>query len=72
MRGVGEDLGDRPIFDDSPRVHHGDSVAHVRDDAEVVGDEQDRQVELFLEVLQEVQILRLGSWGRGPTSAHRR
>ena len=42
-----------------PEVHHGDAVAHVAHDGEVVGDEDQRQAELALQVAQQVQDLRL-------------
>src|SRR5215210_8108669 len=40
-------------------VHYGDPVRDVLDDGEVVGDEDVGEVELFLEVLQEVDDLSL-------------
>jgi hypothetical protein len=46
-------------LDDLAEVHHGDARADVLDDRQVVGDEQVREVELLLEVLEEVDHLRL-------------
>ena len=46
-------------LDDPAEVHHGDAGADVLDDAHVVGDEDVGQAELPLEVLEEVQDLRL-------------
>jgi hypothetical protein len=40
-------------------VHHRDAVADVLDHREVVGDEQVREAELLLEVLEEIEHLRL-------------
>ena len=40
-------------------VHHRDAVADVLDDAQVVGDEQVGQAELVLQVLEQVEDLRL-------------
>src|SRR5205807_6097661 len=56
---VGVDLFGVRDLDDLAEVHHGDPVAQVADDRQVVGDEQVGQVELVLEVLQEVHDLRL-------------
>ena len=49
----------RRLLDDPPGVHHGDAVGHLGDDAEVVRDEQQRQVELLLQLAQQVENLRL-------------
>ena len=51
-------LGRRQL-DELPEVHHRDPVAHVADDAEIVGDEEIRQLELVLELLEQVDHLRL-------------
>ena len=47
-----------PDLDDLAEVHHGDAVAEVLDDGEVVGDEQDREAEAQLQVAQQVEDLR--------------
>ena len=47
------------LLDDLARVHHPDPVAQRPDDAEVVGDEQDRGVRLGLERADEVEDARL-------------
>ena len=54
-----EDVAGRPGLDDPPGVHHRDPVAQLGHDAEVVGDEDERQVRLALDVLQEAQVLGL-------------
>src|SRR5438552_18333151 len=59
MLRVREDVLDGPRLDDAPEVHHRDLVADVADDAEVVADEEVREVELALERLEEVEDLRL-------------
>jgi hypothetical protein len=41
------------------RLHHGDVVADLRGDAQIVGDEQHRQTEAGLEVFEQLQHLRL-------------
>ena len=46
-------------LDDLAQVHHGDAVGDVAHDGEVVRDEQVGQAELVLEVLQQVDDLRL-------------
>ena len=46
-------------LDDLAQVHHGDAVADVAHDRQVVGDEQVRQAELALQVLEQVDDLRL-------------
>ena len=46
MRGLGEDLARVALLDDLPRVHHGDPVAGLGDDPEVVRDQQQRGVEV--------------------------
>ena len=47
------------LFHDRPGVHHLHVIGRVRDDAEVVGDEDDRGAELFLQGLDDRQDLRL-------------
>ena len=54
-----EHLFDRPVLDDLALRHHADAVGDAPDDAEVVGDEQDRHAEARLQLLQERQDLRL-------------
>ena len=46
-------------LDDLAEVHHRDPVAHVRDDGQVVGDEDVGERELALQVGQQVDDLRL-------------
>src|SRR5215470_1766424 len=53
------DLLDRPGLDQATRVHHRDLIAHLRNDTEVVGDEDQRQVVRALQVAQEIQVLGL-------------
>jgi hypothetical protein len=53
---------DRPdpcVLDDAPRVHDGHAIAGLRDDAEIVGDEEQREAERPLTFAEEVQDLRL-------------
>ena len=59
MFGVAEQLGRRRLLDDPSGVHDGDAVRRLRDDAEIVRDQEERQLELALHVAQEFQDLRL-------------
>src|SRR5215813_6864634 len=59
MLGGVEELAHGRLLHDLARVHDGHPVAHLRDDAEVVRDEDQGDAGLALDVLQEVQILRL-------------
>ena len=55
---LGEDLVARPAFHDAAGVHHGDPLAHGRQ-GQVMGDEDDRQAETLLKVLEQLQHLGL-------------
>ena len=57
--GLLEDGGRIALLDDLARVHHPDPVAHRPDDAQVVGDQQDRRVRLGLERADEIEDARL-------------
>ena len=59
MARVAVDLVARSLLDDAAEVHDRDAVAEVLDDAQVVRDEEQRQPERCLQVLQQVQDLRL-------------
>ena len=59
MRGRPEDLAHRTLLDDGAAVHDGDAVGHLGDDAEIVGDEQQRQAVLGPQLAQQIQHLRL-------------
>ena len=47
------------LLDDLPGVHHRDPVARLGDDAEVVGDQQQRGVEVAPQVGEDAEDLRL-------------
>ena len=51
-------LGGRELHD-AAEVHHRDALAHVAHHGEVVGDEDDRQPEIALQVAQQVEDLGL-------------
>ncbi len=50
-----QNLPNRARFDDPPGVHDGDAIRRLRDDAEVVRDEQQRQAERPLHFAQQVE-----------------
>src|SRR5260370_25702416 len=53
------EIARRSDLDHAAEIHHRDSSRDVLDDAEVVGDEKISEAELHLQVLQEVDHLRL-------------
>src|SRR5687768_17240840 len=46
-------------FDDLALIHHRDAVGEVVDDAKIVGDEDQGKVEVLLQLLEQIQNLRL-------------
>ena len=54
-----EHLDGVALLDDLAGVHHADPIAHGADDAEVVGDQQDRRVRLGAQPAHEVEDLGL-------------
>ena len=56
---AGENLQGGAAFDNPPGVHHGDAVAHLGHDAEVMGDEDQRHIGLPLQVFEQAEILGL-------------
>lgn len=59
MQRRGIEVGGRGNFNDISKIHDGDSGGEVFDHAQVVGDEEVGEAELFLEVFEEVDDLRL-------------
>ena len=55
----GESARTGPCSTSWPSIHHRDAVGHLGDDAEVVRDEQQRQVEARLQLAHQVEHLRL-------------
>src|SRR5579872_2168381 len=55
----GEDLLPRRHFDDLAEIHHGHAMRHVLDDRKIVADEEEREAEFGLQILQQVDDLRL-------------
>ena len=59
MQRAGEEIGRAGHFHHLPGVHQRHAVRHLRDDGQVVGNEQQRHVLRALQVLQQLQNLRL-------------
>src|SRR4029077_11837445 len=55
----GEDLAFLRRLDDLAEIHHRDAMRHMLDDGEVMADEEKGEAELLLQVLQEIDDLRL-------------
>ncbi len=47
------------VLDDPPRIHHGDLVGHLRDHAEIVGDQHERHPPFALQAREQREHLRL-------------
>jgi hypothetical protein len=54
-----ENFANGGLFDDASGIHDGDIVAHVRDNAEIMSDEQKREIEFLPQSSQQIQILQL-------------
>src|SRR5579884_1405824 len=54
-----EEVAHAARLDDLAGVHDRELVAHARDDAEIVGDEDDRDRRPLLQFLQKIEVLRL-------------
>ena len=59
MLRIGEQGIDRGAFDDLSGIHHQYIVGHLGDDAEIVGDDQDRHAQPLLQVRQQIEDLGL-------------
>ena len=55
----GEDLLLRRHLDDLAEIHDGNAMRHVLDNSQIVADEEQREAELPLQILQQVDDLRL-------------
>jgi hypothetical protein len=47
------------FFDDAPGIYHGDAIRHPGDYAEIVGDEEKRELEFAAEMIEQVEDLLL-------------
>ncbi|MDB5506688.1 MAG: hypothetical protein JWR75_1326 [Devosia sp.] len=54
-----EHIGSVADLDDLATVHHGDAVADLRGNAQIVGDEQRREIETPADFVEEREHLRL-------------
>ena len=59
MLRIGEQVVDVGALDDAAGIHHQHLVGDLGDDAEIMGDDQDRHAEPLLQVAQEVEDLGL-------------
>ena len=65
MFGVGEEGAGRSHFRQLSQIHHGDPISQVLDHVQVVRDEQVGQVILGLQILEQVDDLRLNRHVQG-------
>ena len=49
----------RPHFDDPPGIHNGNAITELRDHADIMGDEDQRQAAFPAKLIQEGQDFRL-------------
>jgi hypothetical protein len=59
VAGVGEDLVGRSLLDEPPGIEDPDALAHLRDDRQVVADEEDAGAELLAEGSDQLEHLGL-------------
>ena len=59
MARLGKEFAGGGLLHDEPGVHHRHPVGGLGHDPQVVGDEQDREAQVGLELLQQRQDLRL-------------
>ena len=57
--GVAEDGTDGALFDNPAQIHDGDAVGRLGDHRQLVCDEDHGEAELLLQILEQVQQLRL-------------
>ena len=55
-----KDIVCRPLFDDDAGIHDVNAAAHLGDDAEIMGDEDDGHAQFSLEALEDIQNLGFG------------
>src|SRR5437868_4616931 len=59
MLRVGKHVGCRALLDDDALLHHREAVADLGCDAQVVGDEEHREIELLSDLVQQLEHLGL-------------
>ena len=52
-----ENIIGRPLFDDGAGIHDVNAAAHLGDDAEIMGNEDDGHAQFRLEALEDIQDL---------------
>src|SRR5439155_17007639 len=52
-----QDFTGGPLFGDAARVHHGNALGHLRNDAQIVGDEKQTESQFTSEAVQQIQDL---------------
>ena len=50
----------RRLLDDATEIHHGNLVAHLRDNAKIVRDEHDGHADVLLQFAHDIKDLGLG------------
>ncbi len=59
MLGRAIDVIQRPLFHDLPVVHDHDFVRDICDHTQIMGNEQDRHIQLLLQIVEQFQDLSL-------------
>src|SRR5262245_40695809 len=59
MRRLVKDRAYRASFDQLASIHHPDIVTHIGDNPDIVGNKDHRQTAALLNVLEQIEILRL-------------
>ena len=59
MQRSSEDRFCRPLFHNSPEIHHRNAIAEPPHNRQIVGDKQNRQPHLFPQVHQQIDDLSL-------------
>ena len=59
MGGMIEDILCCTLFHNTARIHDHDVIRHLRDHAQVMGDQHDRRIDAVLQVPEQIQDLRL-------------
>jgi hypothetical protein len=59
MARLAEDFANRAFFDDAAGVHDGDAIGDLRDDAEIVGDEEQAELQFAAKTIEKIEDLFL-------------
>ena len=63
---VVENLRNRTLLDDSASIHNDDVIRHFCDNTQIVRNEQDRAVDLTLQIIEQIENLRLDRYVKRP------